>query len=82
MERQQNRMTLTRLKPGQTGTVIDILGGRSIHDRLCALGIHRGKKVTKVSSMYLHGPVVVDLQHSKIALGFNLADKVVVEVEH
>lgn len=81
MDRVANRQTLAELKPGQSGTVVALLGGHGIAGRLQALGLHPGKRVTKVSAMFLHGPVVVDLEHSKVALGLGLADKVVVEVE-
>lgn len=73
--------TLRELKTGQSGTVVSILGGKRVTMRLQALGILPGKRITKVSEMLMHGPVVIDLEHSKVALGFGISDKVLVEVQ-
>ncbi len=66
---------------GKTGTVLEILGGRGLILRLHALGIRPGKTVTKVSGMFGHGPVTVQVDTTQIAIGFGMADKIIVEVD-
>jgi len=65
---------------GQTGTVIGILGGRGLIQRLEALGIRPGKKVTKISSTLLRGPVTLRVDNAQVAIGFGMANRIIVEV--
>ncbi|MBN2463312.1 MAG: ferrous iron transport protein A [Dehalococcoidia bacterium] len=66
---------------GQTGTVIQILGGRGLIRRLDALGIRPGRKVTKISSMFFRGPVTFKSDHTQVAIGFGMANKILVEID-
>ena len=77
----KRQLTLNQLGAGQTGAVVQILGGRGLMARLNAMGIRPGKKVTKVSSMLFKGPVTLRLDGAQIAIGIGMANKVVVEVE-
>ncbi|UCD86165.1 MAG: ferrous iron transport protein A [Deltaproteobacteria bacterium] len=73
-------LPLSQMKTGQKGVVIQIAGGRGLNSRLAALGIRIGHEVTKVSSMLMAGPVVVKVGNTEIALGFGMAQKIIVEV--
>ena len=77
----KRKLTLNQLGAGQTGTIIQVLGGKGLATRLDAMGIRPGKKVTKVSSMLFKGPVTLRFNGAQIAIGFGMANKVVVEVE-
>ena len=72
-------MLLTELKEKQTGVVKDILGGRGMTQRLEALGIRSGKKITKISAHFWGGPVTVLVDKSKVAIGRGMAQKIIVE---
>ena len=72
---------LNKMRTGQSGTVVQIMGGPGLVRRLEALGIMAGRKVTKVSSMLFRGPVTVRTGHTQIALGFGMSRRVIVEVE-
>jgi len=76
-----NLVTLVQLKSGQSGTVVDIHGGRRIIDRLNALGIIPGKKITKTSAMLMRGPVTIAVDRVEVAIGFGMANKVMVTPE-
>ena len=69
---------LVNLASGETGVVSDIIGGRGVINRLNALGIIPGKKIIKISAMMLHGPVVVRVGSAEIALGFGMANKIII----
>lgn len=73
--------TVARMKAGQTGTVVQILGGHGLTRRLQALGIRPGKRIFKVSSMFRRGPVAIQVDNTQIALGFGMAEKVIVDLD-
>jgi ferrous iron transport protein A len=77
----KKQLTLNQLKFGQTGTVVQILGGRGLATRLDSMGIRPGKKITKVSALLFKGPVTLRLDSAQIAIGFGMANKIMVEVE-
>ena len=71
---------LTAMRPGQRGLIVEVKGGRRLGERLAALGVRPGKKVTKVSSMLLGGPVTVEVDRSQIAIGHHMAGRILVDV--
>lgn len=73
---------MRRMEAGQTGTVIQISGGHGLVRRLEAMGIRPSKKITKVSSTFLRGPVTFKVDHAQIAIGFGIANKILVEVDN
>jgi len=75
----ENQPTLVHLKNGQSGTVVEIQGGRRMVDRLNALGIIPGKKIIKTSAMLMRGPVTVEVDRAEVAIGFGMASRVVVK---
>ncbi len=75
-----NKIDLTRLEEGESGVVAEIQGGHGLIRRLESLGIRVGKKVTKVSSQFMRGPITVRIDNYQVALGFGMAKKVVVKV--
>jgi ferrous iron transport protein A len=78
---QKIQLTLGQMEAGQTGTVIQILGGRGLTRRLEALGIRAGKKITKISSMLFRGPVTLRVDQTQAAIGFGMANKILVEID-
>lgn len=73
--------SLNDLHPGESGIVSEIKGGQELINRLNALGIRTGKKITKISSMLLHGPVTIQIDRTRVAIGFGMATKIFVEVD-
>ena len=78
---QEGQLTLAKMKTGQTGTVVGVLGGHGLIQRLDALGIRPGKKITKLSSTLFRGPVMLRVNNSRVAVGFGMARKIIVEVD-
>lgn len=68
------------MRSGQSGVVIQIQGGHGVVRRLNALGIVPGKRVTKISSMLMRGPVTVEVDRVRIAIGFGMVGKIIVAV--
>jgi len=78
---QKGQLTLAEMKTGQTGTVVEVLGGHGLIRRLDALGIRPGKKVTKLSSTLFRGPVMLRVDNAQVAVGFGMARKIIVEAD-
>jgi len=74
------QVSLIEMKAGEDGIVVKVLGGHGLISRLDALGIRLCKKITKVNSMLMRGPVVVNVDNMTIALGYGMAKKIIVEV--
>jgi ferrous iron transport protein A len=74
-------LTVAQMRTGQTGTVVGVMGGPGLVRRLDALGIRPGKQVTKISSTLFHGPITLGVNSSRVAVGFGMARKIIVEVD-
>ena len=75
------KLTLTDMKSNQSGRVREIHGGPGLANRLDAMGIRPGKKITKLSSMMMRGPVTVQVDNAQLAIGFGMARKIIVEID-
>ncbi len=77
--------TLSDLAPGEVGVVRRLDGGRGFASRLAALGFTPGARFTMVQN-FGHGPLIVSIRGTRIALGRGEAAKVYVtrgsEVSH
>ena len=74
-------VTLRQMQSGQSGKVAQIQGGYRLVSRLSALGIRPGRRITKVSSMLMQGPVTIQSGNTQVAIGFGMANKIVVELD-
>lgn len=71
---------LSRLAPNEEGVVYTLAGGRGFVSRLAALGFTVGAPVTMVRN-HGHGPVIVLVRGTRIALGRGEAAKVLVRLQ-
>ncbi|MBM3118406.1 MAG: ferrous iron transport protein A [Chloroflexi bacterium] len=78
---QKVQLTLAQMRAGQSGTIVAIFGGRGLTRRLEAVGIRVGGKVTKISSTLFRGPVTLRANHTQVAIGYGMANKILVEVD-
>jgi len=74
------QVSLVRMQAGQSGKVVEIQGGYGMVNRLSALGIRPGKRITKISAMLLRGPVTIEVDRAQVAVGFGMASRIIVEV--
>jgi ferrous iron transport protein A len=77
----EKEITLARMQAGQRGTIVQVQGGRGLVNRLDALGIRAGKRITKISSMFMRGPVTIEVDRTRIAIGFGMANRIIVMPE-
>ncbi|MBN1566569.1 MAG: ferrous iron transport protein A [Acidobacteria bacterium] len=66
---------------GQSGVVVSVEGGHILRSRLEALGIRPGKRIRKVSSSFMRGPSVFEVEGSSIAIGFGMASRILTRTE-
>ena len=69
------------MQTGQSGRVVEIQGGFGVIDRLNALGIIPGKRITKISSMLARGPVAIQVDRAQLAVGYGMANKIIVRLD-
>ena len=60
---------------------MEILGGANLQSKLMNMGVYKGKEITKLSHIGLRGPVVIKSGRSILALGHDIAAKIMVEIE-
>lgn len=72
--------TLESLPTGKTARVLSVAGGRGMMRKLEAMGVRAGKKVRKLGSQFMAGPVTVVLDGRQVAMGRGIARKIEVEV--
>ncbi len=70
---------LTLAKPGHKSKVAEILGGAQLQKKLLHMGVYKGREVSKMSHIGLRGPVVIKVGRGLLALGHDVAAKVIVE---
>ena len=76
---EKKEVPLSRLEAGQSGRVIDIQGGQGVINRLSALSIRPSQRITKISAMFMRGPVTIQIGNAQVAIGFSMARKIIVE---
>ena len=64
----------------QEGIITALEGGVHFQERLQALNIRIGKRIKKISTTPFRGPVVVEVDQSRVAIGHGMAKRVMVEV--
>ena len=68
-------MPLSQLGAGETARIIAVEGGRGLRQKLFLRGLAEGKVVRIISN---HGPVVVEVDRSTVAIGRGMAHKIIV----
>lgn len=72
-------VNLAQMKSGEEGIIVAIQGGYGLMRRAEALGVRLGVKIRKISSQFMRGPVTVQVGNTQVALGFGMAQKIIVE---
>ena len=72
-------MPLTMLQTGQKGRIVTIHGGRGLRSHLLSMGFAPGESVEILNGITGHGPVLVALKGTRIALCRGMAHKIFVE---
>lgn len=68
---------LSSLKKNESGIICEVAGECSARNRLCELGLNKGVSVQIVKNDI--GPLILEIQGHKLAIGKGLADKILIE---
>ena len=68
---------LDKLSPGERAAVCSLSGGRTVSNRLVSLGFTPGVELEMVQN-FGHGPLIVALRGTRVALGRGEAAKILV----
>jgi putative membrane protein insertion efficiency factor len=71
---------LSRIPTGTQVTVAKLNGGEGFRDKVISLGVIPGKTLT-VQSYSKKGPLVVQMEGSRIAIGRELAERILVQAQ-
>ncbi len=71
---------LTKAPFNQPLEIRSVSGGFGWEKKFESLGIRRGRKLRKIACQPFGGPVVIEVDGSKISLGRGIASKIEVEV--
>ena len=72
--------SLNQMAQGESGTIFEIQGGFGFVRRMESMNIRVGKRITKSSSIFKRGPITIRIDNTHMALGFGMANKILVEV--
>lgn len=70
---------LAALRDGERAVIKDVAGGGQLQTRLENMGLRPGKVVTKLGAMPARGPVTVECDGFRVALGQGIARLVRIE---
>jgi ferrous iron transport protein A len=73
--------SLVELNQGREGVIVTIHGGQTLCRRLKDMCIAPGARIRKISGSLLRGPVTVQIGNARAALGFGMAEKIVVKAD-
>jgi len=76
-----NFISITELKPGQGGKIAFVRGNRKVVQRLSDLGLTPETTVCMVKTAPLNGPIEVAVRGSRLAIGREIAENILVHVK-
>ena len=70
--------TLVDLPVGRKAEVIELQGGWGMQRHLSSLGIRPGKIVRKITSQPMGGPIMVEVERARVAIGRGMAARIII----
>lgn len=72
---------LTDIQPGTNVILKKVLGGKRLQTRLIGHGLLEGKAFLVLDRIGQGGPLLVEIEGSKLAIGRGMAEKILVQPE-
>lgn len=73
--------SLVNMKPGQSGEIVGLQGGRGLMRNLEGMGIMTGCIIRVISMQIMRGPLIIAKGNTQVALGFGMAQKIMVKIK-
>ena len=71
----KNSVSLSAVRTGESVPIRSVQGGRHVLSRLASLGFTPGARL-RVIQNYVHGPIIVGLRDTRVALARGEASKI------
>lgn len=71
-------LNLARMEEGHSGIICGIIGGGKFLLKLESMGIRPGSRVRKISNLFYHGPVVIYVGGTEVAIGHRMARRILI----
>ncbi|MDY6959907.1 MAG: FeoA family protein [Halobacteriota archaeon] len=71
--------SLVDLENGDSGKITRITGGHGQQRHMRSLGVREGKEINIIAKQPIGGPIIVDIDGNRIAIGRGMANRVMVE---
>lgn len=78
MLQDHHRIAMSEMAAGEDAVVLDFQSGCAFQNRLVSLGFTPGARVSMTQN-YGHGPLIVTVRGTRVALGRGEAAKIIVE---
>ncbi len=78
MQIEMTQIPLAEMKSGEQAAILSFQGGNGLISRLTSLGFTPGVEVTMTQN-FGHGPLIVMVRGTRVALGRGEAQKILVE---
>ena len=75
------KVSLLLMKEKKKGRICEISAGHMLQNKFMSMGLYVGKEITKLSHFALRGPVAIKTGRSVLALGHDMAARIMVELE-
>jgi len=72
-------MSLVELAIGMGAQIVELKGGFGMQRHLISLGVVPGKIIHKITSQPMGGPIVIEIEGARIAVGRGIARRVIVK---
>lgn len=72
----KREITLAEIQTGEVKRVKAVLGGRGIQNNIRSMGIREGKVLRVVTRQPMRGPIIVEIDGMRIAIGRGMAKKI------
>lgn len=72
-------ISIVEMNTGETGKVMEFFGGHGMTRNLENMGIRIGTEIKKVSQQFMRGPVMIQQNHTTVAIGFGMAQRIMIE---
>ncbi|OIO72119.1 MAG: hypothetical protein AUJ85_10810 [Elusimicrobia bacterium CG1_02_37_114] len=77
----EERISLTEMNANEFGKVVELIGGHGMVKSLENMGIRIGTEIRKVSQQLMGGPVIVSQGNTRVAIGYGMAKRIIIEVK-
>jgi len=74
-------LSLLQLQSGRRARIKYLEGGLAFQRKLASLNIRVGKTIKKIAAQPFGGPIIIEIDNTRITLGRGMAMRIIVETE-